>query len=270
MMKLESVFVTPALANKWLSKEHPNNRKPSEHRVEMYADDMRAGRWHDNGETIKFDRDGTLIDGGHRVRAVIMSGKSVAMCVAHGAVIDGIDRGRTRSVVDIRRMNGSEALNIYIAAVKVIYSILYNGALMNRPVSDDQVSSVEADYPITMQWLTENIRKKPAATVWGSLALVHTRSPDVATRVADEIVGSIHMERVPSVNVRSFLTQIGKNETRRRVAALTLHLCRYEDGGVRGRDRERARGWIRVRTGDEESAFEYWTNKPCADQRGKR
>ena len=39
--------------------------------VTAYAEDMAAGRWKENGETIKFDSEGRLIDGQHRLAAVV-------------------------------------------------------------------------------------------------------------------------------------------------------------------------------------------------------
>ena len=63
------------------------------------ADDMRAGRFVVTHQAIAFDAKGNLIDGQHRLRAVIMSGVTVTMQVAFdceigvGAPIDiGIRR----------------------------------------------------------------------------------------------------------------------------------------------------------------------------------
>ncbi len=68
------ITVTPELAMKWLDEANINNRKVREEHVKKLADDMAAGRWRGkNGEPIKFDRNGRLIEGQHRLWACVQS-----------------------------------------------------------------------------------------------------------------------------------------------------------------------------------------------------
>lgn len=72
-IRVQFVFVTPELADKF---ELPDRQRPlSVSTAARYEGDMISGDWVFTGDTIKFDTDGKLIDGQHRVRSIIESGK---------------------------------------------------------------------------------------------------------------------------------------------------------------------------------------------------
>lgn len=73
------------------------NRRLNERRVQMLAEDIGHGRWHLSPQPICFDEDGKLIDGQHRLTAIIRSGIPVDLIIAynvpHGCVLDkGLER----------------------------------------------------------------------------------------------------------------------------------------------------------------------------------
>lgn len=84
------------------------NRRISPERVNAYAYSMANGDWQQNGESIKFNKRGELIDGQHRLSAVIKSGKPVTMLIAYDIDDDVniIDRNRPRSATDVLRISG--------------------------------------------------------------------------------------------------------------------------------------------------------------------
>lgn len=77
------VFITPDMASRWLEK-NTRNRKIRATTVNRYARDMTAGDWELTGEAVKFAADGTLLDGQHRLAAVVKSGTTVPMYVIRG------------------------------------------------------------------------------------------------------------------------------------------------------------------------------------------
>lgn len=102
------VEITQALAEKWLD-ENTHNRNLRENAVEAYARDMEAGNWAENGESIKFAEDGTLLDGQHRLWAIAQSGVTVRMLVVTGLVgqaQETMDNGRKRSLADALHLRG--------------------------------------------------------------------------------------------------------------------------------------------------------------------
>ena len=74
------VDITPELAESWL-EAGKTNRLVSERRIDNFAAQMEAGQWRLNHNGIAFAENGTLLDGLHRLRAVIRSGKTVPMIV---------------------------------------------------------------------------------------------------------------------------------------------------------------------------------------------
>jgi len=107
MIKTEIVKVTPAMAQEWLGAA-AHNRSLSRRTVEAYALDMRNGKWSLTHQGVGFDEGGQLIDGQHRLHAVIESGCTVAMMVARGIdarSADAIDGGRPRTVADRLRLH---------------------------------------------------------------------------------------------------------------------------------------------------------------------
>jgi hypothetical protein len=74
------VEVTPELAKSWLDT-NPVNRPVLEQQVQKFASRMTAGQWRMNYCGIAFAEDGTLVNGLHRLHAVVRSGKTVPMTV---------------------------------------------------------------------------------------------------------------------------------------------------------------------------------------------
>jgi hypothetical protein len=102
------IDVTPELARVWL-RSNTHNRKLRERAVADYARDMAAGHWNLNGEAIKFSTDGQILDGQHRLSAVIESDATVQMLVVVGLppeVQETMDTGRKRTTGDVMGLRG--------------------------------------------------------------------------------------------------------------------------------------------------------------------
>lgn len=109
MITFNKEIITPEMAERIIEESTRlfntlsgnKQRRVRQNTVDMYAQAMTEGRWKDNGETIKFDAEGRLMDGGHRVRAVIQSGVPIEFLVVRGIdndVMDTIDIGLKRSL----------------------------------------------------------------------------------------------------------------------------------------------------------------------------
>lgn len=92
-MKAELRTITPAWAGKVLKDQNTKNRAMSMKHVAKLAAEMRSGRWKVNGDTIRFEGD-LLVDGQHRLAAVVMTGITIQSFVVEGlpaGVFDSID-----------------------------------------------------------------------------------------------------------------------------------------------------------------------------------
>lgn len=127
-MKITIELITPDIARDMLG-HNTANRGLRKHRVLSYADQMAREQWLETGDPIKFTKDGTLVDGQHRLAAVIESGVSVKMAVARGvpdASYRVIDSGLSRQPGDAL---GADVANVgaKAAAARLLYVIECDG-----------------------------------------------------------------------------------------------------------------------------------------------
>jgi hypothetical protein len=104
------VVVTPDIALDWL-KRNDKNRTFSRDNARTLASEMSNGYWRENGESIIFDRSGVLIDGQHRLQAVLNSGQSYLVPVITGVkeeVRPTVDTGKKRSGAANLQMSGEK------------------------------------------------------------------------------------------------------------------------------------------------------------------
>lgn len=100
--------VTPHMAAQYLGTS-AGNRNLRKRAVTRYARDMALGRWVLNGEAVKFDRAGHLIDGHHRLSAVVEAKVTIAILVIRGIQEDAmltLDTGVGRSFMDAQVVRG--------------------------------------------------------------------------------------------------------------------------------------------------------------------
>jgi hypothetical protein len=104
---MKRVYITPETAAKMLAK-NVGNRSPRMSTVRFYAAEMKAGRWQETHQALAVDCDGNLVDGQHRLLAVVASGTSHWFWLdqyakTHEAMHLPIDTQARRSHADIMR-----------------------------------------------------------------------------------------------------------------------------------------------------------------------
>lgn len=117
--KSQFVTVTPAVASGWLEKS-TGNRPIDARRVARYAEDITSNRWVLSGVPVVFDTNGRLINGHHRLMAVVRAGAAVDMLVVEGVPEGAItyqdDRDSARSGKDVASFegipNGSDVITL--------------------------------------------------------------------------------------------------------------------------------------------------------------
>lgn len=119
--QIEAITITPAMANQWL-KSNTHNRPARKPHVSRLANEMVKGNWQLNGETIKFDTWGRLIDGQHRLMAIVEASQPITTHVCTGLAADSdifatIDVGLNRSAGSVLAMNGIKYPNQIAAAI---------------------------------------------------------------------------------------------------------------------------------------------------------
>lgn len=142
--------VTPQLAQQYLGKS-AGNRNTKKRAVQRYARDMLAGQWDLNGESIKFDRSGALVDGHHRLQAIVMAEKTVRMLVVRGLKPDSmltIDTGVGRSFADSQTVLGHGPVPPALASALRWWFMYENGLLFTgTPPTHNELAQILDQHP---------------------------------------------------------------------------------------------------------------------------
>lgn len=111
------VDITPAIAEQMLQHNTNNYRKAQLTKVHLYARKMALGYWQENGEAIQFDKQGNLLNGQHRLMAIIESQTTQRMLVVYDVEADVFDSGKNRTLYEYAKIEGSigGAISIILA-----------------------------------------------------------------------------------------------------------------------------------------------------------
>lgn len=140
--------ISPEMAEQWLAS-NTHNRPLRNRQVEFLRGVIQRGEWFLNGDAIRFDETGTLIDGQHRLWAIALSETPVESLVIRGlkrAAQLTIDVGTRRNLADQLRMMGqSNPLNL---AAALVGKWRYDNGLIRtsqRPTIQQALSLLEAN-----------------------------------------------------------------------------------------------------------------------------
>jgi len=168
MREMLWVSVTPAMAAEWL-KLNSLNRPIRRQTVSKYASVMRSGQWVRSPEAIGFDVNGRLIDGQHRLTAVVESGVTVEFLVVRNlpvGVFDVIGQGPRRSSADGYVIKHLEAFGErpkhanYVTSVAARMIIGLDGSKHAHGASE--VSSAAFDHAAMISKYLKLMRPNPA------------------------------------------------------------------------------------------------------------
>lgn len=167
--------ITPKRAAEYLATM-VKNRPVRRNKVEQYARDMGAGRWHLNGEPVIFAADGGLIDGQHRMRAVMAAGVNVDMLVVRGVEAEGfvtIDTGANRDFGDVLAIGGDGNAKL-AASLTRLWHLYEMDAITGRvvPTASERQTTYEAHTEsihkgVSLAWKFKQARRLLGAGVVG-------------------------------------------------------------------------------------------------------
>ena len=162
-MRTSVMKVTPEIAQAWLGTRG-KQRSINRHTVDSFARDMKQGAWETTHQGIAFNLMGQLIDGQHRLMAVVQSETPVMMVVTLGCPAEydsPIDRGRARSIGDIINKSGT------LVAICNALIIIENGTQGRTTPSE------------VLEMYNKHL---PGVTFAGACWVIPTRSSDVLAR----------------------------------------------------------------------------------------
>lgn len=147
-MQAKIEIIDPAYA-KQLLEQGITNRPISETAVLRYAKDMAEGKWESNGQGIVLTAAGMLLDGQHRMHAVIRANVPIGMLVVRGveeSAFVTLDSGRARQLRDVLAIDGFQNATQLAATARVAYNYIVGNGLRESPTKPTLHSFV-AEHP---------------------------------------------------------------------------------------------------------------------------
>ena len=170
-----TIMVTPEIAQRWL-EWNQINRALSSSKVAQYARAMAGGHWMVSNDDICFDRDGRLLNGQHRLHAVVRSGCTILMTVKRGLPTDAMqymDRGKGRTYAQNLTFANERNANVLGAALRQIV-LLESGSADASSVGDDEMNAALGAHPEIRESITRGrTASKHVDASTTALALAH-------------------------------------------------------------------------------------------------
>ncbi len=108
MLEVKVETIDEAKALEYLT--HSDGNRPFHHQyTSILAQKQERGEWQTNGDSIRFDSDGILRDGQHRLKMVIQTGVPIEVVVVRGIDPNAfitIDTGKKRNLADVLAIQG--------------------------------------------------------------------------------------------------------------------------------------------------------------------
>jgi hypothetical protein len=115
--------VTPKKAAEWLDA-NTTNRPISKSVVRGFAEAMSRGDWVVTHQGIAFDTDGVLIDGQHRLAAIVEADVPIELTVFTEVATDTfdvLDTGKRRNAADALAIEGEKSATMLAAMVRTVW-----------------------------------------------------------------------------------------------------------------------------------------------------
>ena len=184
--------ITPQVAAALLGT-NLHNRPLNKRHIAHLANEMRAGRFVETGQSLQISNTNVLLDGQHRLHALIAANFTMPFIVVRSlpdSIFDKLDQGRMRSGGDVLSMAGHGSGTLLAATAKMIMRFdegQYVAALQKS--GDTRISPAEVLAYITAHDLTEALS---AAAKYYNINRVYTKSE---WGFMHEILGRIDTEQ---------------------------------------------------------------------------
>lgn len=124
-MQIKQVRISPDMAEDML-KNNSSNRPISKRMVTRFVKEIQSDNWKMTGDTIKLSKQGRIIDGQHRLQAIVIAKVPVTTMVAYDVednCFEVIDTGKRRSQADVLSIDGHKNSMILSSALRMKYCL---------------------------------------------------------------------------------------------------------------------------------------------------
>jgi hypothetical protein len=180
-------IINAQTAKKYL-EENKCNRPIKQRLVDQYAADMKAGNWGFTHQGIAFSADGTLLDGQHRLEAVVLSNAKIKMVVTRGVdssvqlVMD--DHAKRTAGDALSLIRGEKITARYIAAIRAAVELTSKRARSVQPLTKQELNNVFDTFKPAVDFvllkMQSNEKGTTSAPVIGAITLAWFYVKDLA------------------------------------------------------------------------------------------
>lgn len=225
--------ITPSKAEKYLDR-NTHNRTLRMPKAEALAEAIKRGEWEFNGDAIRFDVNGTLLDGQHRLWAIVLSEKTCRSVVVENLDPDSqmtMDRPTAvRNLSDTLQLMGYKAHGRLAPALNYLWK-MENGKVRERAVTPTiaQALALLAENPSLVDSLqtATNFRKRFRGSE-AAIAAIHYTLASIDSEDADEfftkLIGGVALEEKDPVYVlRAWLERHQSGKLGQRASNVVMH-----------------------------------------------
>ncbi|MFG2452655.1 hypothetical protein ACGFSG_25040 [Streptomyces sp. NPDC048512] len=209
--------------------------------MQQLADQIQRGEWQLTHQGIAFDEDDVLIDGQHRLAAIVRAGLTVPLTVTHGvprAAFTVMDTGRKRTGRDALALAGEANATHMAAALRGLHLYLHapNSAWSGSSsvTSNDQLLVLLEKNPGVRDALTHGIALNRACRITVTAATIGwyvttEARPDIDQSAwKDGVVTGARLESGdPRLTLRNTMLSLAAGKTHRRRDDSREHLLYY-------------------------------------------
>jgi hypothetical protein len=190
--------MTPEMARKYLAKNESNrNLRPK--KVAEYRMQMEKGYWHLTPQGISISTEGRLLNGQHRLQAVVEYGKPVPMVITTGVepgTQQYMDSGAPRRIADNLKMFDDEKNTTQLVALCRGLNLFDTGIL--EPIVLDDARKILKSYRTSVDW-AQSLPQRPlprTAYFFAPMVWIHKFGwADEVAAFADEMATLAGLER---------------------------------------------------------------------------
>lgn len=224
-------IINPEIAKEYLASNMLHQRHVTATHLTHLRQQMQNGQWKMTGEPIIFDEHGMLVDGQHRLRALIAANMTFEFVVTRGVSDDAfiaMNRGKSRSHSDILSIHGVKNYTTHASCINGVLNyrraLLANegkGGSLNtntRPSSQDVLDEYnenpsEYDAAVTIALRCKKTMSPSIVATCAALAIIDgTKSVDTITAFWDGVVTGVNLyDGHPALTLRNLISQ---NNTR--------------------------------------------------------
>lgn len=149
--------ITPTQASRYLEANR-SNRPLSRSSVDSYVGAMLAGEWMLNAEPIKFDWDGRLVDGQHRLAAIVKAKTPQQFLVVWDLdpeVFKTLDTGKKRTADDVLAIRGVYNPYATASALRLLHRTLAAQLGGKKRISNTTLDQLLAAHPLFARYAAQ-------------------------------------------------------------------------------------------------------------------